>query len=496
MTSPSIALAQSRPSDAELIVASRLGRLSAYAELSARHLEAARRLSRLLAASTPEADDLVTEAFVGVLHTLQGGGGPDVAFRPYLLNVLRSVHADESLPAGPVVERALVARAFARLPERWQLILWHTEVERESPAQVGRLLGLVPNDVSALIYRARERLRQAFLQEHTHRTTEPACMWAAQRFGAHVPEDAEHVAGCPQCAALYAELGRLDTGLRDMIGGLVLGGLVAAYIGAATAARAGLLVHPWRWAQDSFGTANAAAGLAASAAVVALVVLTGVTEASTGSATRTEHPSGIAARPAPGRTAAPGTPSSPRATPSAQVIPPAPVGISSGAVSRPPGSSGPARPDGPVVPGNPGNPPVVLEADLGLAIGDATAQHGRTPVPVRVSNDGPSATAAITLVLTISGDLGAESGLPGWKCAGQHTVVCTHGPLAAGAATTGTLIVMGQGGGRVTGKVDSPVRDPQGRNNSDTATLHDEHGLQALSVSRARAAILARALGR
>ena len=48
------------------------------------------------------------------------------------------------------VERRLAATAFASLPERWQLVLWHTEVEGRSPAEVGPLLGLAPNAVAAL----------------------------------------------------------------------------------------------------------------------------------------------------------------------------------------------------------------------------------------------------------------------------------------------------------------------------------------------------------
>ena len=40
------------------------------------------------------------------------------------------------------LESGLAARAFARLPERWQTVLWHTEVEQECPADVAPVLGL------------------------------------------------------------------------------------------------------------------------------------------------------------------------------------------------------------------------------------------------------------------------------------------------------------------------------------------------------------------
>ena len=72
------------------------------------------------------------------------------------------------------LESTLATRAFTRLPERWQLVLWRTEVEQQSPAEVAALLGLTPNGVSALAYRAREGLRQAYLQEHLVRASTPA----------------------------------------------------------------------------------------------------------------------------------------------------------------------------------------------------------------------------------------------------------------------------------------------------------------------------------
>ena len=43
------------------------------------------------------------------------------------------------------------------------MVLWHTEVEGQRPAEVAPLLGMSPNSVSALAYRAREGLRQAFV---------------------------------------------------------------------------------------------------------------------------------------------------------------------------------------------------------------------------------------------------------------------------------------------------------------------------------------------
>ncbi len=44
--------------------------------------------------NTTDADDLVSEAFAKVLTIVQRGGGPDLAFRAYLLTAVRSLHID------------------------------------------------------------------------------------------------------------------------------------------------------------------------------------------------------------------------------------------------------------------------------------------------------------------------------------------------------------------------------------------------------------------
>ena len=82
------------PSDAELIAAVRGGDQAAYGELFERHRDAATRLARQIAGSS-DADDLVSEAFIKVLNVLSAGGGPDLAFRAYLLTAVRRLHVDK-----------------------------------------------------------------------------------------------------------------------------------------------------------------------------------------------------------------------------------------------------------------------------------------------------------------------------------------------------------------------------------------------------------------
>jgi RNA polymerase sigma factor (sigma-70 family) len=235
--------------DAELIAEVRDGRTEAYAVLYRRHEGPARALARQLARCPGERDDLVAEAFARLLATLRAGGGPDVAFRAYLLTVLRHVlhdrarrdgriHFTDDLtrydsgepwrdPAVDGLEARLAARAFAGLPERWRAVLWRTEVERRTPAEVAPLLGLTPNGVSALAYRAREGLRQAYLQEHVPAPRRAdAHAVTVGRLGAWArggltdrrrTQVEEHLAECPRCRALAAELTDTNAALTSSI---------------------------------------------------------------------------------------------------------------------------------------------------------------------------------------------------------------------------------------------------------------------------------------
>ncbi|MBA2444279.1 MAG: sigma-70 family RNA polymerase sigma factor [Nocardioidaceae bacterium] len=256
------------PSDPELISAVRGGDRHAYGLLFERHQAAALSLARQIAGPS-DADDLVSDAFIKVLRVLTGGGGPDVAFRAYLLTAVRSLHIDRIRanskvtpsdqlekfdlgvpfvdPAVSHFENTAAAKAFASLPERWQLVLWHLEVENQKPAEVAPLLGLTPNSVSALAYRAREGLRQAYLQMHMADTAAEECRWVTERLGAHVRKglsrrDASkvdhHLDECSRCAAVYLELTEVNSNLAAIIGPLLLGSAAAAYIAGSTGSTA------------------------------------------------------------------------------------------------------------------------------------------------------------------------------------------------------------------------------------------------------------------
>lgn len=297
------------PGDAELISAVRGGDIDAYGDLFARHVGAARSLARQLV-SPIDADDLVSDAFAKVLGVLQRGGGPDLAFRAYLLTAVRRLHIDK-IRAGAKVqttddmdkfdpgipfkdtvvegfENATAATAFASLPERWQMVLWHTEVEGLKPAEVGELLGMSANSVSALAYRAREGLRQAYLTSHAPEHDDATCRWTHNHLGAYVRNgvsrrDAvkieEHLDECRSCLALYLELTEVNSNLGAILGPLVLGGAAAGYVtslntGTAAAAPTGLgAVLTGLQSQFGVAVAGAAAATVAVGAITAGVLV-------------------------------------------------------------------------------------------------------------------------------------------------------------------------------------------------------------------------------
>ncbi|MFI6740258.1 sigma-70 family RNA polymerase sigma factor [Nonomuraea sp. NPDC050451] len=257
-------------SDAELLQAVREGNAAAYGQLYERHVAAARALARQLVRRA-EVEDVVAESFTKILDLVGRGGGPESGFRTYLLTVVRRTVYDRSRiesrqvttgeieeydpgvpfvdPALVELEKSLIAKAFLSLPERWRAVLWHTEVERCKPVQVAPLLGLSPNGVAALAYRAREGLRQAYLQMHLGSPPKHDCRPVLGKMGAYVRDgltrrDAkevdEHVAACEECNGVLLELTDVNRGLRVMVGPLVTGPIFSGYAAALAKSAAGV----------------------------------------------------------------------------------------------------------------------------------------------------------------------------------------------------------------------------------------------------------------
>ncbi len=166
--------------DGQLITMARDGHQDAFGVLFARYSYAGRRLARHLGQGE-DADDVVSEAFAQILDLLRRGKGPDRAFRAYLFTSIRhesgrrakarqrvmptddDAQIDTAVPFGngqlDQFEKTAVRAAYESLPDRWRTVLWHLDVEGRKPHELGPLMDLTPNSVSALVYRARAGLR-------------------------------------------------------------------------------------------------------------------------------------------------------------------------------------------------------------------------------------------------------------------------------------------------------------------------------------------------
>lgn len=241
-------------SDPHIISMVRQGVTEAFDVLYERHLKIAQYVARAQTDNPSDADDVVAEAFATVFQLLTEGKGPKEFFRSYLLTVVRRTAHDRNrkarrmptaaddavldsavLDSDPVLndlEASIMAKAFKSLPERWQAVLWHLDIEGLKPAAAAPLVGLTPNGVSSLALRAREGLRQAYLQQHISQTVGDGCEEYASQLGKYARSalkrtSAEsvraHLDGCAKCTALLMELNDVQGGMRAILFPLVTG---------------------------------------------------------------------------------------------------------------------------------------------------------------------------------------------------------------------------------------------------------------------------------
>lgn len=294
-------------SDESLVALARGGDRSAFAQLWQRHARSGLRVARQFTSSI-DADDLVSEAYVRIYQRVLAGGGPDGAFRPYLYTTIRNlasrwggerrdVNVDDigdfedptapEDPAAVALDRTLTVRAFRALPERWQSVLWYTEVEGMDPHEVAPILGLTANGVAALSYRAREGLRKAWLQAHvSDATASGECRWSIERLGDFARNGltvrertrvGDHLATCARCSIISEEVDEVGSRLALvmlplLLGGIAGGGLLASLSVPTSAAAAALTpALPSAFAASAVAAPTLAAALMASSIVAPVI---------------------------------------------------------------------------------------------------------------------------------------------------------------------------------------------------------------------------------
>lgn len=262
--------------DAMLLARVRGGDDAAYGELWARHARNARRVAARLVPRA-DIDDLVSEAFERTLAAIRSGHGPEASFFPYVARALRSRAAtllaakarvtladDDAALDSPVEDddpflghpaKSRLVQAFRELPARWQDALWVSVVQDQPPRRAAAFLGTSPNGVSAMVIRARRRLRANFIDLSAAESRDPLCRLAIAAPSRH----GDHISSCVHCEATLAGLAELDVSLRSR--GVPIAALVAAGAVRVTA--------PHRRLRDFFAAVPAKVAVAAVAVTAA-----------------------------------------------------------------------------------------------------------------------------------------------------------------------------------------------------------------------------------
>ncbi|KRF47132.1 sigma-70 family RNA polymerase sigma factor [Terrabacter sp. Soil810] len=308
-------------SDVVLLARARSGDEEAFAALWRRHLAAAHAAATSFRGRV-SAEDLVAEASARLFRLLSEGRGPSSNFRAYFVSTVRTVGVDAvrremsvvttsttdlDLLPGPDdglsalgaqgVDTDLVREAFLRLSEADRLLLWQTMVEGHPPRVVAPELGVSANVASARARRARDELRDRYLDSWVRRRVPVCdardCRWTLDHLSGHVrgrlterqgARVEAHLARCPREAGLAVELQRVYDGFGALTGPIVLavgaamfgslpGGASAALVGssttgATTGAATGATTGVTAGAGAAGGTAGAgAAGTSAGSAL-------------------------------------------------------------------------------------------------------------------------------------------------------------------------------------------------------------------------------------
>ena len=209
--------------------------------------------------SSIDPDDLVQESYTRIYQAVLKGGGPNGSFRAYLFTSIRNTAAawGRSLRETPIdeldavadpgsteqaandaLDRGITAQAFRSLPTRWQEVLWYTEIEQMKPAEVAPLLGMKAGAVSQLTFRAREGLREAWIQAHLRSADSGSeCEWTIEHLGAysrgnlsarHQKRVDQHISECARCMIVAAEAKDVSGRLALVLLPLILGAAGAA----------------------------------------------------------------------------------------------------------------------------------------------------------------------------------------------------------------------------------------------------------------------------
>ncbi|HET6354923.1 RICIN domain-containing protein [Streptomyces sp.] len=255
-------------SDAELTERIRAGAPAAHPaaqELKRRHLPAVLTYARLCGRHQAAGYQLAVQAFDLAVQEACRGIEPRGNWRHHVLMLVQRVGlawavgsrrdrlepdfaawidetADFTAPDVPISRLRFEASSamltgFYRLPELTRGILWYAVVDAEPDATVATFLSVKPEFVPELREKAQDAMRQAYLRAYLERGGDRKCLGfrriieAAARPGdRRYSEDLTlHLAECPSCTRLLAELARMGDGPRTVFAEGLLGWGGSAY---------------------------------------------------------------------------------------------------------------------------------------------------------------------------------------------------------------------------------------------------------------------------
>ncbi|WP_309075650.1 sigma-70 family RNA polymerase sigma factor [Paenarthrobacter sp.] len=537
-------------SDADLVLRVRSGDQGAFASLFDRHRDMARYVAAGQVDNRADIEDIVSEAFVSIHQALMRGKGPDTFFRAYLLTAVRRIAqaqnrmAARSLPVSdnfvldrvedpedPAVvgfESSTVAAAFKSLPVRWQEVLWYVDIEGMKPAAASEVLGITPNGVSSLAIRAREGLRQAYLQGHIKDATGQECQGYPDQLGAYSRNGLSrrahhkvqvHLESCSKCTALLLDLNDVQSAMRAIIFPLIAGvaltsaapGItgITGITGTAGLAGAGGIAG----AGVGDGTAPrsvaamvkvGAAGLTGAAIIVGATIALagtgpntpGTPQAGEGPVSTSTHDNQNTKSPLTGTTPAPAAPSTqPSKTPShtAEKLPAGPEELRTGPEDFPALNGVQGSPAGFLVPPHrpvawpappPAAPPTTPAALPALPGADTTPDPTPSPSPTQTPSPTPTRPTAPEVTATVTTGAGSNAAdvqaTITFTIAGQET-----------AETAEVVFSVSEGASLIPGKLLQPAgwsctaQNDDGKEVRCTKTAVDPGNLQfTLGISR------------
>ena len=240
-------LAASGKTDEALLLAVLEGKLEAYGELYERYYPMARAIAFKHTSDVNRVDDIVSESFARILQALKNGKGPHSYMGGYLSTTIAHLAGEyglltkkevpseqEHIEAMGTLDETVVQlhesdeviSAFTSLPERWQTVLWMSEIEAKKPREIAAAMDLTPNAVSALAIRAKESLKEGFLRAHQNAPATADC----NRFSSHISpyvrgslsqkrSDAlrSHMETCNYCTSEYLSLVGINKSMRSWV---------------------------------------------------------------------------------------------------------------------------------------------------------------------------------------------------------------------------------------------------------------------------------------